>query len=69
LDGTPSVTPQLKVGSVAVTDMSATPGMVYEAKGDLKSENYTMRFETDAVDGYFELSSFTAFWRPDKFVR
>jgi hypothetical protein len=69
LDGTPVVTPLLTDGGTVVTDMSASPGVVYQAKNDLKSENFTMRFETNALNAWMEISSFTAFYRPDLYVR
>jgi hypothetical protein len=70
LDGTPSVTPVvMSAGCTLVTDLSDAPGQVYQAKGDLVSENFTVQFETNAVDAWFELSAIKPYYRAGLWTR
>lgn len=46
------------------------PGIQYQSKFDIsKIEQYTVRFETNTIDCWFELSGFTAYERQDLFNR
>ncbi len=63
LDGTPSVQP-------AAITLSNTPGVEYLSKKDLAHvPNFTMRFETNAVDHWFQLSGVRSWMKPDLWVR
>lgn len=66
MDGTPVVTPVLMAtGDVILASLAPTPGIEYFAKGDLSPvANYSMRFETNAVGAWFELSGFSPYYRP-----
>jgi hypothetical protein len=50
--------------------LSSDPGIMGQAKFDLsKVENYTVRFGTNAVNEWWELSGFTGYSRADLFNR
>lgn len=70
-DGTPTVTPVLmSQGDAVVSALSAAPGLVYMAKGDLsKIDNFTFRFSANAVGAHFSLSGFRPYLKPDLWVR
>jgi hypothetical protein len=67
LDKTRMVTPPLLSAAGTLTNPVATPGIMYQLKFDLaKVENYHVRF---ASSGWFELSGFTVYSRPDLYNR
>lgn len=70
LDGTPSITPTVMGNGCVITALSAAPGIELQAKGDLHPcENYTMRFETNAVGSWFSLSGLKAYSKPSLYSR
>lgn len=65
-----SVTPQLLSASGLPATLSANPGTMYQEKFDLAHvENWTVRFSTNAVGEWFELSEFIGYSKPDLFNR
>lgn len=57
---------QLMAGAGIPATLSANPGIQYQLKGDLsKVENATFRFETNALDSWFELSMLRSYMRSD----
>lgn len=70
LDGTPSVTPTVMGNGCVVTTLSTAPGIELQAKADLHPvEQYTLRFETNAVGSWFSLSGFTAYSKRSLYSR
>jgi hypothetical protein len=56
-------------GGTDTLALIAAPGAELLSKFDLKSENYTVRFETNAIGDWFELSGFRSYTKPDVYNR
>lgn len=70
LDRATNVQPMLLGNGMATTTLSSAPGIIYGAKGDLSPvENYSVRFRVNQVNGWLEVSGFTAYARPALWVR
>lgn len=66
-----SQTPQLLLASgVNATALSANPGLMYALKLDFRQiENFTIQFETNALDAWLELSGFRSYTKSDLYNR
>ena len=61
-----SVTAVLKTSQGVPSRLTTEPGLSYMTKFDINQiENFTVRFETNAVDAWIELSSFKPYYKPD----
>jgi hypothetical protein len=64
------VTPEIQIQMGIPASLINSPGKMYGAKFDLSQiENFTVTFRTNAVDEWFELSGFRAYFKPDLFNR
>lgn len=64
------VTSDLLTNQGVTSDLSATPGLMYQTKLDFPHiENFTFGPGTNAVNAWFSLSGFRAYWRDDLFNR
>ena len=69
-DKTISLSPPLMNTSGVLATLSPNPGTFYQEKFDLsKVDNWNVRFETNAVDAWWELSQFTGYSKADLFNR
>lgn len=59
------VTPDLQGNMGVPATLSPLPGIMYSAKFDLTCYNYTVAFQTNAVDAWMEISGFTAYQNAD----
>jgi hypothetical protein len=67
IDKTRSINPPLLLAAGSLSSLVAAPGFMYQHKFDFsKVENYNVRFSTS---GWFELSGFTVYSRPDLYNR
>jgi hypothetical protein len=63
-------TPLRSVNGQPIAALTPTPGIMYALKFDLsRVENATFSFETNAVNAWFEMSGFRAYFRPDLYNR
>lgn len=70
LDRALSIQPTLTGNGLIAATLSPLPGIEYAAKGDLSPvENYSVRFRTNAVNAWLEVSGFTGYARPALWVR